>query len=295
MTKRKNKKAGHDGRKSNSDENSLLLYLKEINQIPLLSKNEEEKIAKLAAIGDKAATERLINANLRFVVMVAKKYRGNGLPFEDLISEGNIGLLNAMKHFDAEMGYRFITYAVWWIRQAIIKAVNEKGRMIRLPSNKSNELALIEKTRQKIPYTSALKTDAEIREIAMFLDMAPEKASALMRIGQDVLSLDDPVSEKKNALTTKDYIEDEYINSPHEDAVNSNLREELETALNGLEKREAAVIRSRFGLDEDGPLTLKEIGLRYKLSRERVRQIEKRALRQLQQSSVCRKLESFIA
>jgi len=295
MVKRKKKKADILGRISNSGENTLLLYLQEINRIPLLTKSEEEVTARLAAQGNKAAREKLVNSNLRFVIMVAKKYQGKGLPLEDLISEGNIGLLKAMKHFDAEKGYRFITYAVWWIRQAIIKAIHEKGRMIRLPSNKTTELTKIEKTRQTIQNEPGWKPDNEIQKIATFLDMSPEKAEELIQINQEVVSLEEPVSYQGYPLTIKDFVEDEYGNSPVEFASNSILKSELETILNGLEERAAEVIRCRFGLGDSGPLTLKEVGLRYNLSRERVRQTEKRALSQMLNSFHCSKLESYIA
>jgi len=277
------------------DENSLLLYLQEINRIPLLNKEEEERTARLAAEGNRIAKDKLVSSNLRFVIMVAKKYQGKGLPLEDLIGEGNIGLLNAVKHFDAEKGYRFITYAVWWIRQAIIKAIHEKGRMIRLPSNKANSITRIKRTRQVIQNEPGRGTGVELREVAAFLDMAPEKAEDLISISQDVISLDDPVSSFEDSLTIKDYIEDEYHKSPVENAMNSILKDEVEMALNGLEKRAAEVLRSRFGLGETGALTLKEVGDRYNLSRERVRQIEKRALGHLEQSSHRKKLESYIA
>jgi len=280
---------------SHHEENTLLLYLQEINRIPLLSKDEETEMAKLAAQGDKAARERLVTSNLRFVIMIAKKYQNKGLPLQDLISEGNIGLLNAVNHFDVEKGYRFITYAVWWIRQSIIKAIHEKGRMIRLPTNKTKELTNIEKARQVIQNEPNWNHETEIRETALFLDMSPEKAEKLMQIHQEVLSLEDPISKHGQSFTIKDFIEDEYHNSPVEHTTNKVLKDKLETVLNGLEKRSAEVLRSRFGLGDTGSLTLKEVGERYNLSRERVRQIEKRALTQLQRASCHHNLDSYIA
>ena len=295
MTKTKAKKANSVGRPRNNEENILRTYLKEVNRIPLLKKEEEEKIASLAALGDKPARERLVSSNLRFVIMIAKKYQGQGLPLEDLIAEGNIGLLSSIDHFDVSKGYRFITYAVWWIRQAIIKALHEKSRMIRLPSNKTNELIKIEKTRQAICSESSMQNDTELQEIAAFLNISQEKADNLMVISQDVLSLDDHASRADNTLAIKDYVEDDSAKSPVEYAINSALKDDLEKALSGLGNRAAEVIRCRFGLGNTSPMTLKEIGARYKLSRERVRQIEKRALLQLQNPQSCSNLEIYIA
>jgi len=279
----------------NPESNSLLIYLQEINKIPLLSKDEEETTAALAAKGNSAARERLINANLRFVVSVAKKYQNRGLPLEDLISEGNMGLLNAAKHFDVEKGYRFITYAVWWIRQSIVKAIQEKGRMIRLPCNKANELIKLDKARQAIQNRPGLQNELDIREIADYLEIPQERAEGLMRISQDVIYLDDKVSNYDDSLATKDIIEDEYSRTPVDYAINSALRDELEELINGLEGRAADVIRSHYGLEGACPQTLKEIGEVYNLSKERVRQIEKRAMGQLQHSSNRNRLKSYIS
>jgi RNA polymerase primary sigma factor len=295
MTKRKTKKADYYEGKNNSEENALFIYLQEINRIPLLSKEEEEKVAKLAAAGNAAAKERLINANLRFVVSVAKKYQGKGLSLEDLISEGNLGLLNAADYFDVEKGNRFITYAVWWIRQSIIKAIHEKGRMIRLPSNKVNELTKIDKTRQGIQSEHGSKNDQDVREIADYLEMTEKKVTDLMQICQDVISLDEQPSNTGNTSAIKDIIEDEQSKTPFEYAIDSILKTEMEAAVNSLEERAANIIRQRYGLGETMPKILKEIGSRYNLSRERVRQIEKRALGELRQSSYQKRLISYIS
>jgi RNA polymerase primary sigma factor len=294
MMKKKNKKESMAKRTDTCDNNPLYIYLQEINKIPLLSKSEEETIAIQAAEGNKAARERLVNANLRFVISVAKKYQGRGLPLEDLVSEGNMGLLNAVNHFDVEKGYRFITYAVWWIRQAIVKAIQEKGRMIRLPCNKANELTKLDKARQAIQNMPGLQNE-DIREIANYLAMPEEKAESLMRINQDVVYLDDKVSKYDDSLSTKDLIEDEFSKTPVDFAINSVLKDELEKLINGLEDRAADVIRSHYGLEGASPRTLKEIGETYNLSKERVRQIEKRALGQLQHSTNRTRLKSYIS
>ena len=296
MKKAKIKKTNVSDRQSGGEKNALNLYLSEIKKFPLLTKEEEEKSAVLAAQGNTAARDRLVNSNLRFVISVAKKYQGKGIPLEDLISEGNIGLINAIEHFDVKKGYRFITYAVWWIRQSIIRAIQEKGRIIRLPSNKANELTLIDKTRQVIQSMPGLSADGEIREIAAFLEMPQKKAADLIQISHDAISLEDPALKDKNSLTVKDLIMDDTSNAPEEYAINSSLRDDLEDIINScLEKRSADIIRYRFGLGNTIPLTLKEIGVRFNLSRERVRQIETLALKRLQKSSRREQLETYTA
>ena len=291
MTK-KNKKVALNENNS-SEDNSLLIYFKEIQKIPLLKKDEEKKIAILAAQGNEAARERLINSNLRFVISIAKKYQGKGLALQDLISEGNLGLLHAVKNYNVEKGYRFITYAVWWIRQSIIKAIYEKGRLIRLPVNKVNDLIRLNKIRQEA--NTEKNSDEEIRNTAMYMNLSPEKTNDLMTMNQDAISLEDPVSVGETTATVKDFIEDELSKSPEEHAADSILRKDLIKIVNNLDGRYAEIIRCRYGLGDSAPMTLKEIGERFKLSRERVRQIEKRALIQLQNESRINKLDSYLA
>ncbi|HOV39001.1 MAG TPA: RNA polymerase sigma factor RpoD/SigA, partial [Spirochaetales bacterium] len=197
-----------------ADENVLSLYLKEINKIPLLTREEEDRYARLAAQGDKDAREKLLKANLRFVVNVAKKYQNQGLPLSDLISEGNIGLINAIERYDVNKGYHFISYAVWWIRQAILKAICEKSRMIRLPLNRANELVQIEKAR-KLVQTSKTE-DSEIREIARMLNMEEDHVAELVNISRDLVSLEAPVYSEKDSSSLGDFVEDAGYKHPEE-------------------------------------------------------------------------------
>jgi RNA polymerase primary sigma factor len=277
----------------NSDENVLSIYLKEINRIPLLSKEEEYRTALAAAQGDKQAQDKLVSANLRFVVNVAKKYQGQGLPLSDLISEGNIGLLNAIERYDVNKGYHFISYAVWWIRQSILKAICEKSRMIRLPLNRANELVQIEKARKLVQ--DGHNTDTEINEIARLLDMDADHVADLVNISRELISLENPVYADKDSSILGDFIEDENYRSPDEHAVDRALHDDIETVLGTLNKKEADIIRFRFGLGDNVPMSLKEIGDRFNLTKERIRQIEKKALKRLQHPSRQRILENYVA
>ena len=277
----------------NSDENILSIYLKEINKVPLLTREEEQKYARLAADGEPAAKNKLIQANLRFVVNVAKKYQNQGLPLADLISEGNIGLMNAIERFDVSKGYHFISYAVWWIRQAILKAICEKSRMIRLPLNRANELVQIEKMRKELQ--SGSKGDPEIHEIAKALDMKEEHVADLINISRDMVSLDTPIYDEKDSSILSDFVEDRGQKAPEESVIDRSLQEDINTVLNTLSGKEADIIQYRFGLNGKRPMSLKEIGNRYKLTKERIRQIEKKALKRLQHPSRSHTLRSYMA
>jgi RNA polymerase primary sigma factor len=287
-------KTGNHGVQNNrQDENTLSIYLREINKIPLLSREEEDAVARNAAKGDKAAQDKLVKANLRFVVNVAKKYQGQGLPLQDLISEGNIGLLNAIKRYDVDKGYHFISYAVWWIRQAILKAICEKSRMIRLPLNRANELVQIEKARKLIHDEGS--ADGEIREIARLLDMGASHVEDIINISRDPVSLESPVYADKDSSLLGDFIEDEGYQSPDQYVVDMALHSDIEAILDTLNHKEADIIRCRYGLGNRTPMSLKEIGDRFNLTKERIRQIEKKALKRLQHPSRKRFLESYVA
>ena len=277
----------------NSDENILSIYLKEINKVPLLTREEEQNYARRAAAGEKVAKNKLIQANLRFVVNVAKKYQNQGLPLADLISEGNIGLMNAIERFDVSKGYHFISYAVWWIRQAILKAICEKSRMIRLPLHRANELVQIEKMWKELQ--SGSKGDPEIHEIAKALDMREEHVADLINISRDMVSLDTPIYDEKDSSILSDFVEDKGQKAPEESVIDRSLREEINSVLNTLSGKEADIIQYRFGLNGKRPMSLKEIGNRYKLTKERIRQIEKKALKRLQHPSRSHTLRSYLA
>lgn len=275
------------------DDNLLSMYLKEINAIPLLTREEEYETALAVANGDKKAKEKLIQANLRFVVNVAKKYQNQGLPLSDLISEGNIGLMNAVDRFDAAKGYHFISYAVWWIRQAILKAICEKSRMVRLPLNRANELVQIDKARKLM--TNNRTEEEELKEIAGLLRMDETLVRDIVNISRDMISLDSPVFTEKDSSSLGDFLEDTMYEQPETLAIENSLKEDIDEILDTLTEKEAEIIRYRFGLNGYKAMSLKEIGDIYNLTKERIRQIEKKALRRLQHPSRMEKLEAYVA
>lgn len=279
-------------RPARNDESVLTLYLKEINRIPLLTRPEEEALARRSARGDKTAKEELARANLRFVVNIAKKYQNQGLPLPDLISEGNIGLLNAIDRFDVEKGYHFISYAVWWIRQAILKAICEKSRMIRLPLNRANELIRIERMRREMEGEGQGGVGAD--RIARRLDLDPGRVAELLHVSREQLSLDMPMSRDRDAALLGDLVGDRDAASPDETAVAASLRADIDCVLGSIGRKESDILRSRYGFLDGRPQTLREIGGRYRLTKERIRQIEKRAIKQLRHPSRSGLLRSYV-
>lgn len=279
--------------KKNSDENTLSIYLKEINNIPLLSREDEEKYARLAAAGDKNARDILVKSNLRFVVNVAKKYKNQGIPLSDLINEGNIGLLNAVEKYDVDRGYHFISYAVWWIKQAILKAIGEKSRMIRLPLNRAGELVQIERLKKE--YLAINGSDPDLKDIASDLSLTEEHVREMINISREHISIDTPVSSgERDSAKISDYIEDTRYKQPDEFIIDRSLKEEINKLLATLSGKEADIIEQRFGLNGETPQSLKEIGDRFNLTKERIRQIEKKALERLKHVSRKQYLEAYI-
>jgi len=273
-------------------ENSLSMYLKEINKVALLTRAEEEKYARLAAQGNQMAKDRLVAANLRFVVNVAKKYQNQGMALDDLISEGNIGLINAIERFDVDKGYHFISYAVWWIRQSILKAICEKSRTIRLPLNRANELVQIEKMRKEM--FSEEGQEPEDRELARRLGMNESQVRDLLDISREMISLETPVYTDRDTSVLSDFLEDANHPSPEIQTVHSSLKSDLNEALETLSDKESKILELRFGLNDKQPLSLKEIGEKFHLTKERIRQIEKKALQKLQSPSEEKELEAYL-
>jgi len=272
------------------DENILSIYLKEINRIPLLTREEEIDLATRAANGDSFARKRMIESNLRFVVNVAKKYQNQGLPLTDLINEGNIGLMNALEKFEVERGYHFISYAVWWIRQSILKAICEKSRTVRLPLNRANELVQIQKMQRKLVHENG--EDPTVEELGQALNMDSQMVEDLLSISREMISLDSPVYGDPANSTVGDFVEDEY-RSAESILVEKSLREDINKALEVLSDKEREIIEMRFGLNGAIPMSLKEIGELFNLTKERIRQIEKKALDRMKQPNRLKLLESY--
>ena len=275
------------------DKDVLSIYLKEINRIPMISHEEEYELALKAKQGDKRAREKLINSNLRFVVTVAKKYQGQGLPLEDLINEGNLGLLTAIDKFEPEKGYHFISYAVWWIRQSIMKAVCEKSRAVRLPLNRANELFQIQKIQKALIHESG-STDVSIEEIAEESGLEADLVRDLLAVSREMVSFDAPVATKGEISDSKvgDFIEDEQL-GPEEEVINKSLKQDIDSLLSTLTDKEREIIIMRFGLKDTKPMSLKEIGDQYGLTKERIRQIEKRAIEKMKMPNRYKIIESY--
>ncbi len=278
-------------RKYRNEDKSLDLYLREIGETPLINAGEEVELAKRIKQGDQRALEKLTKANLRFVVSVAKQYQNQGLSLADLINEGNIGLIKAAKRFDETRGFKFISYAVWWIRQAVLQSLAEQSRIVRLPLNRVGTLHKIGKVSSSLQQEFGREPSAT--EIAKELSLTEGEVSDTLKISNSHLSLDAPFSvSEDNSLI--DILEDEEQPSPDESLLSDSLRVEIEKALDTLSPREALVINLYFGLNHEKPLTLEEIGARFSLTRERVRQIKEKAIRRLRHASRSKALRAYL-
>lgn len=276
------------------DDEVLGLYLKDIKTVPLLTHEEEIELAKKAQNGDKAAKNKLVNSNLRFVVNVAKKYQNHGLDLIDLISEGNIGLLTAVEKFDVSKGYHFISYAVWWIRQSILKAICEKSRAIRLPLNRANELVQIEHAKKVIGNKKS--EQQEFEEIASMLNMSSSHVRDMVNISREMISLDAEINSADNTRTSfGEFQEDTRYSRPEDNVIEQAMNKDIDGVLKTLRPNEEKVIRMRYGLNGLKPMSLKEVGENCNLTKERIRQIEKHALVRLQHPTRARRLESYVA
>lgn len=268
-------------------------YIKEIARIPLLSVEEEKELAAKAAAGDKNAKNKLINANLRFVINIAKQFAHRGMELEDLISEGNIGLIIAIDHFDVNKGFRFISYAVWWIRQTILKALSEKTRPIRLPMNKADDLVRIEKARKMI--VSKVSEEEEYTEVARMLNLESSYVKEMLEISREMLSLDAEISSEGSVKSFGETVEDKRYLAPEEAALDSCMKEDISKVLSTLKPNEERVLRLRYGLNGVKPMSLKEVGKHFNLTRERIRQIEKSAINHMRLPGKMSKLSSYVA
>ena len=274
-----------------STEDPVRMYLKEIGNVPLLTGDEEVELAKRVEAGDEEAKRKLTEANLRLVVSIAKKYVGRGMPFLDLIQEGNMGLMKAVDKFDYKKGYKFSTYATWWIRQAITRGIADTGRTIRVPVHM---VETINKTlRMTRTLLQELGREPTPEEVADRLGVPVSRVREVLKISRDPVSLDTPIGEEDDSHLG-DFIEDDTVMSPADSAAFSMLREELATALESLTERERQVIKLRFGLEDGRARTLEEVGKEFNVTRERIRQIEAKALRKLRHPTRSKRLKDFL-
>lgn len=272
---------------------SLLFYLNQINKIPLLTREQEYDLSLKARAGDEEAKKRLVAANLRFVVQMAKRYSGGNLSLLDLVSEGNIGLLRAVETFDPDKGFHFISYAVHWIKQSIIKAISEKSKMVRIPLNLNNSLSHIEKSLRE--RHNGEVNDQSVTDVSRELRMDKHEVVNLLEVTRSHSSLDKTIDDENGGRSLRDLVEDVEQPTPQDRAEGNDLRTHLESALQSLPYQEAEVIRLRFGLDGSEPMTLLEIGKRKGLTKERIRQIEKKALTSLKSPRRSSMLLDYVA
>ena len=267
------------------------MYLKEIGKVPLLSPDEEIELAKKIELGDEEAKKKLAESNLRLVVSIAKRYAGRGMQLLDLIQEGNLGLIKAVEKFDYRKGYKFSTYATWWIRQAITRAIADQARTIRIPVHMVETINRLVRTQRQL--VQKLGREATPEELAKELDMPVERVREIMKISQDPVSLETPIGEEEDSHLG-DFIQDNNVEVPADAATYTLLHEQLMDVLLTLTEREQKVLRLRFGLDDGRPRTLEEVGRQFNVTRERIRQIEAKALRKLRHPSRSKILKDYL-
>lgn len=267
------------------------MYLKEIGKVPLLTREEEIELAKRIDAGDKFAKRELAEANLRLVVSIAKKYIGRGMSFLDLIQEGNLGLIKALDKFDYTKGYKFSTYATWWIRQSITRSIADQARTIRIPVHMIENINKLGRIQKQL--VQELGREPHPEEIAEIMDIDVDKVREIMKIAQKPISLETPIGEEEDSQLG-DFIEDENVETPADMATHTLLREQLLDILETLTPREQSVLRLRFGLDDGRTRTLEEVGVQFDVTRERIRQIEAKALRKLRHPSRSKQLKGFL-
>jgi RNA polymerase primary sigma factor len=273
-------------------DDSVRLYLREIGKIPLLSAEEELALAKKVVSGDKRAKDQMAEANMRLVVSIAKRYVGRGLDLLDLIQEGNTGLLRAVEKFDPDRGFKFSTYATWWIRQAITRAIADQARTIRIPVHMVETINKLLRTQRRL--TQELNREPTNEEIAAAMDMDVDKVEHIMKIKQDISSLDASVRDDEEDSVLGDFIEDEEAKPPSESASEQLLKEQVKQILGTLTEREQKILKLRFGLEDGKSHTLEEVGQEFSVTRERIRQIEAKALAKLRKHKDTRKLHEYL-
>ncbi len=274
-----------------SIEDPVRMYLKEIGKIPLLSTDEEIELARRMESGDGEARKQLAEANLRLVVSIAKRYVGRGMQLLDLIQEGNLGLIKAVEKFDYRKGYKFSTYATWWIRQAITRSIADQARTIRIPVHMVETINRLIRTQRQL--VQELGREPSEEEIAARMDLPVERVQEIRKISQEPVSLETPIGEEEDSHLG-DFIQDDQVAVPADQAAFTLLREQLMEALETLTEREQKVLRLRFGLDDGRPRTLEEVGKEFHVTRERIRQIEAKALRKLRHPSRSKKLKDYL-
>ena len=285
---------GQDQYFDDASDDSVRLYLREIGKIPLLNSEEELELANRVVAGEKKAKDKMAEANMRLVVSIAKRYSGRGLDLLDLIQEGNTGLLRAVEKFDPDKGFKFSTYATWWIRQAITRAIADQARTIRIPVHMVETINKLLRTQRRM--TQELNREPTIEELAKELEMEPDKVEYVIKIKQDITSLDAGVGRdgEDEDSVLGDFIEDEDGTTPEESATSQLLKEQVQSILSTLSDREQKIVKMRFGLENGKSHTLEEVGQEFAVTRERIRQIEAKALAKLRKHKDAKKLHEYL-